>query len=363
MNPILDEILSASIPSELLDGHHPDPAVHSVVRTGQRIQQLQAKLLEKTLAQSDTHVAARIALLSFYSQRQWRNSKWTDRYASHCEWLIVHHPRGFLSFIHTYHLNDDNFKHLRTCWLRQVQKHPRDVFVLDNAAHFCYLNDPNTSERLWIRASDEDVSAYWSYNLARLYLSKLSHDVSRKNKKLLLKALTFCSAMVVRFSAHPDVGLVNARSIQELLSEYAELALNYSRHDEAMKCAEQIMDLKEFYCDEVIYCEPISIFGRVSLLEGRVEQARRAMQQLIDEKELNLALCYGPVAKLANALLNAAQFDAVIRFVKSYVHDSDVTLRHKSITLQNPAILKKRKRQLEIWLKRSEKGKFSELAI
>lgn len=363
MYPTLEEILSTSLEPEQVNDVYPNFPACNVLHAGNRLRHHDANVLEKTLLQNEAHLSARLALLGFYSLRQYRNQKWADRYATHYEWLIVHYPRGYLSYSEAYTLHDDNFKRLRTCWLRLVNLHPRDVFVLGNAAHFCDVYDSITSERLWIRARKADQSVYSQYNLARLYKRMISNELSRRDKNLLVKAVSACEEISLRFRSCPDEGLANARSIQELLTEIAELALKFNLVDEAMTCAEHIWDLKEFFCNEVLYCVPICIWGRVSLSKGKVEQARGAIQKLIDENDLNLALCFDPVSKLANALLRAQQTDIVIRYVKSYVHDSDVTLRGKTNRFQSPAKVEKRIRQLRTWLKRAQKGKFSELVL
>lgn len=145
-----------------------------ILQLSDEISQEAAESFEATVSGSEHELALRILLLCYYFHNRRESEHATKARQRHILWIIQFAPESKVAGRpYSYLIEpDDQEAYLtgKTLWLQQVDCHPENTRILENAAKFCWLIDWHISEDLLSRASRlEPNSANWHTQLGNLY--------------------------------------------------------------------------------------------------------------------------------------------------------------------------------------------------
>jgi len=294
-----------------------------VSQAGRRLTANEATLEEDSLTEDPDDLTARSALITYYFRIP-TASKAPDleeKREQHILWLIQHHPDAEFAGSPEAHIEQsgkygsaEGYQHGKQLWLQQVDSHPDNVRVLDNAAKFVSLEDPNLERQLLEKALALEPSdaltlslLACSYELERIHVQAPEEKAALAEKALSLR----------------ERGLGNAKPTERFhaLGQVATDAFDAGDTAKAGRYASELLQSAPEFAKDWNYGNAIHtgniVLGRVALQHGDIpgaEQYLLAAGKTPGSPQLD---SFGPNMVLAKGLLEKGHRDVVVAYLQS----------------------------------------------
>lgn len=279
---------------------------------GSRLTAQEAASLEKQLEQKPGDIEARIQLLGYYFQKQLQdptalkanlqNILWLIQNAPECDILAT--PFGLLYA----KVNSVAYTAGKEVWLNQLENDPENLSVLENAAKYFTLTDPDLANEALLKAQTLDLeNPKWSAALGELYSLNMKKTSGNGKQSEATQALKQLENAYSR-----SAGLEQAA----LLPQLAEAALVAQETEKAREYADIMLSQSdsEWHCENYLHHGNITL-GKLALAAGDVETARQHLLKAADTSGSPGLNSFGPDMNLAKELLQKGEKDAVLEYL------------------------------------------------
>jgi tetratricopeptide (TPR) repeat protein len=312
-------------------------AGHALSHLGRKLSAADIGRLESQMANSPHELAIRIAALGYYFLGDRESEAARQARHQHIFWVIQNAPEHEVAGTPDAYLlarsEPEAYLKGRELWLAQVESHPRDTWILGNAASFFTLNDDVKSEELLEQArSLEPDNPEWPERLGRLYSSR-SHRGSSDQRTHAAKAFRELKASErlqrqtrpesqsgVNFGEASEDAVGNLLLWIHKLPELAKAAFDAGELERAKNYASELLEksaspqLPEFFRENngnaVHYAN--LILGRIAFQGGDVEQAKRHLLASAESSGSPNLNSFGPNMSLAQDLLEHGEREIVL---------------------------------------------------
>jgi tetratricopeptide (TPR) repeat protein len=298
----------------------------------------EARRSEAQIAGSTHELALRIVALGYYFLGRRESDAARTARDQHIFWLIEHAADCEMAGSPEVSIfkrdEPQTYAEARKLWLEQVASHPQNARIVGNAAMFFLLNDFEQSEELLKQAQAlEPENPQWPERLGQLYSLRGGPGVSGQ-KELAARALREFQAaerLQSQAATHPHIGgdpeEVEAADFGKILTwihklpDLARTAFDAGEFEQARNYAAELLekatssDLPEFFRNDGNALHHANlILGRVALLSGDVEQARRHLVASAEIEGSPQLDSFGPNMSLALELLEQGERDVVLEY-------------------------------------------------
>lgn len=284
------------------------------VRAGKNLTPQEVASLEADLAEIPGDLYARAALVGYYYSKIW-DPEDRARHDEHVLWLIKHAPETNVLArreVRIYRPSmPDGYLRAKATWYSHLEEYPNNLAILEHAANFFQDENRKTAIQLLERAQALDEgNAHWARRLG--YLHHL--DSRRPNGKR-------DSAAAKRALAQFELayGLRDESRRRLILRYLGVTAFNAGSIEKARKYAEQMLqgNAAGTFGSYQIHLGNV-ILGRIALLEGNLEEAKRLLIAAGEAPGVYLLSLPGPDMTLANELLELGESEVVLRYLSLY---------------------------------------------
>ena len=261
--------------------------------------------LEHHVAVEPNDVRARVQLLVHY----WRTGSHASRHVEHVVWLVDHRPELDLGPPATI-THSEGYARARLAWLAAIDRDPHRWPILVNASNFFAVADTDLALDLLRRcvALHPEVME-WHERIAFLLMLGSDHS---DEAAFVDRAREAANELVIAISLSLDAA---RRSQQEV--ELANVYFVAGDMERASTTARSLLEPHEGD-DTRVAAERLHrghiVLGHIALGAGDITEAMkhlRAATALPDRPR------YKPDAKLARALIDAGEYDAVIEYIEA----------------------------------------------
>ena len=288
---------------------------HDDLQKGLQLTPETATLLEKNLASSPHDVSTRTQLLAHYMQRQpIDDPSILTAKREHVLWLVQNSPEsevlGMPVGTISKFFDPMGYSEGKEAWMTQLEKNPKNVTMLGNAANYLAMDDRESAIELLQRAQSLDPSnAKWSMELGHKYAVEAGPWNSPETMKQAAdKALTqFENAYALDDESGKDA----------LLPYLAKTAFVAEQLTKARKYAEIALQGPPSgwnYGNRIHHGN--LILGRIALREGDIAEANTRLIRASKTPGSPQLKSFGPNMTLAKELLETGERDVVIEFFR-----------------------------------------------
>ncbi len=238
---------------------------YDAFRAGRWLELHEIRLLEEKLRQDHSDVLTRCTLLGYYSEEA--HEQPSEAWCTHAEWVIKNCPDEKLVWVLLGvpdNVTDEQYEHLKECFLEKVKRNPKNANVAGNAARFCGRRDSKLAEKLYKKAKKlAPNDERWSLRLCQMCVRN-----ARMQKETKVTAVAFKQGLkfVRKFE-----NFAHRIEIYDLLRMLFDLAIDLDELDMAKKLFKKIKrtDLSKEWPEETHYkaC-------RLAIKEGRIKRAK-----------------------------------------------------------------------------------------
>jgi tetratricopeptide (TPR) repeat protein len=305
-------VLRAQVPDDILK-----------LKFGRQITAEDAKALEEGLKTKPDDLPAREKLVMYYYQAQLKSRapELEEKREGHVFWVIEHHPESELagspeaeimpmSFIGSI----EGYQRGKQLWLEQVEKHPDNKQILENASNFLLFSDRKTARELLEKALALDPgNIETSSKLAQTYdLDRNEGESSEENKGLAEKSLSI--------REHALTKADDKHRFYEL-SELAKAAFDAGEIEKAGQYAMELLQSAPKFKGDWNYGNALhdgnTILGRIALQRGDIVGAKQHLLAAGETPGSPQLDSFGPNMTLAKELLEKGERETVITYLQS----------------------------------------------
>jgi hypothetical protein len=313
---------------------HPGPAYFDLKKLawdGWSISSLEAQGLEQQLEKDPENLAARAKLVGYYSEQCVNalgdcigdNSEpcqhipdACNRQLQHVAWIVEHHPEAeFHGYAGLGPFGPDPILDrsgtLSQLWARQAAANTGNATILGNAGRYCSSTDPAKAVDLLQRAELlEPENPDWPWALGKAWYALATESDHPDSQKAQAALAAFERALqkrsgYIRFLA---------------LADTAEAALIAGEHEKARNYAYELLDIALAKISGDCYGDAAHtgnlILGHLALARDDLDGADRYLLKAGRTPGSPVLEVFGPDLRLAEALLQKGQKDAVLRYLK-----------------------------------------------
>jgi len=286
-----------------------------------RLTEEQATELESALSADPKNLACRLFLLGYHSRRGGRGVMSRGRYFELVVGLIEHHPTLDLAFELSRFLNPPAFQTGREAWLAAVQSHSEDAHVLGHAGAYLALNlfvvEGWTKGREFLETARklDPRNPEWPQRLGEACMVEL---VGAPSKELAARGMGYLEeAAELTPLAKKGALRPEGRHLYHALSQLAFEAGNMEKaRTYASKLRNAVNEKDESWNYGNALHDASTILGRVSLKEGRREDAKRYLLESGRTPGSPQLHSFGPSMELASELLGLGESETVIQYLE-----------------------------------------------
>ena len=279
---------------------------------GSRLTSAEAASIETELEQNPSDVDLRIKLLGYYFQKQLQDSTALKAHQTNIVWLIQNVPEcdilatpfGLLYA----KVNADVYTAGKVAWINQLENNPENLSVLENAAKYFTLTDPDLANEALLKAQSLDQeNPKWSAALGELYSLNMNTKTVEDKHSEAIKALE-----ELENAYNQSTGLERAA----LLEQLSKAALIAEKMEKAREYAELMLSQSdsEWNRENHIHHGNITL-GKLAVAAGDVETASQHLLKAADTSGSPSLDSFGPDMNLAKELLKKGEKDAVLEYL------------------------------------------------
>jgi tetratricopeptide (TPR) repeat protein len=307
--------------TRVLHAQQPDDILK--LKFGQQITVEDAKALEEGLKTKSDDLTAREKLLIYYFQAQLesRAPDLEEKREEHVFWFIEHHPESELAGspecgIMPMSLNGsiEGYQRGKRLWLEQVEKHPDDKQILENASNFLLFSDRKTARELLEEAVALDPGDIeTSSKLAQTYdLDRIEGRASEENKGLAEKSLSIRERALAK---------ADEQQRFDELGDLAKAAFEAGEMEKAEQYARELLQSAPKFKGDWNYGNALHdgnvILGRIALRSGDVVGAKQHLLAAGETPGSPQLDSFGPSMTLAKELLEKGERETVLTYLQS----------------------------------------------
>ncbi|MDZ4837172.1 MAG: hypothetical protein SGJ27_25585 [Candidatus Melainabacteria bacterium] len=290
-------------------------------------------LEEQLKLDADAH-GVRAKLIGYYFNSRFDIREHSSNLRDHVLWFIKTLPEDSFTGCPYGHLissvdGQAAYDEGKKLWLDQVEKQPRNLLILENAASYLFLEDRDFAEKFLKQCKELDPeNAHWSGLLAQLYElppvrkkeGAQSEQPSGGHKNLQpLDEASLARAAAAFAEREHAYSLAKTEAIAlYTLTDLPQCAINCGELEKAKLYADRLLDLIDQHLANRNYSNSVyeahTALGRIALREGNVELAKEHLLKSVaipGSPQLN---SFGPDMALAQELLNAGEKEIIFEF-------------------------------------------------
>lgn len=277
-----------------------------------------AEALEASVSSSPFDVLARARLIGYYDAHANDSLEGRARKRDHVLWLVRNRPDSAAASGHAGRLwehadGKDAVAALRAEWIRQVEARPGSTVILDNAAEAMSIQDTALSFK-WLAAAEKLQPGHpqWAVRIGFLnYLDAAHHRDAAARYSAASRALA---------AYERAIALSPLREDRLLFLDYAAFsAYDVQRDDKAERFAKERLEYTAVSSWDTgnAVNKANTVLGLIALRRGDVASARNFLGLSGNIKGSPQLNSFGPDFRLAKALLEKGQRDAVDDYLES----------------------------------------------
>lgn len=283
--------------------HEPDYIV-----AGKQLTAEDAQELESRLRHDPRDEDARMQLVVYYHEADYRDSVAAKRHGAHVLWFVRHAPRSRMFERHYTrimpHRNPDAYVAAKQAWLEHIERMPNDVSVLATAADsFDTFVDGDLAISLMKRAHEADPSnPSWPYRIGSLMWNR-SGDAGEAEAALQYfeRAHELC----------PDGD--NSFYLASLM----EAAFAAGQFDTVRAHAARVLPVQDIETMGHLHHQANMLLGRIALAEGDVKNAGERLLEAAKTSGSPVLGSFGPSMLLARDLLERGEDEVVLKYLEA----------------------------------------------
>jgi tetratricopeptide (TPR) repeat protein len=307
--------------ARVLHAQEPDDILK--LKFGRQITAEDAQALEEGLKTKPDDLPAREKLVLYYFQAQLKSRapELEEKREEHVFWLIEHHPESELAgspetgiMPMSFTGSVEGYQRGKQLWLEQVEKHPDNKQILENASNFLLFADRKTARELLEKALALDPGDIeTSSKLAQTYdLDRIEGNSSEENKALAEKSLSI-----------RERGLAKAGDEQRFdeLGALAKAAFEAGEMEKAEQYANELLQSAPKFKGDWNYGNALhdgnTILGRIALQRGDIVGAKQHLLAAGETPGSPQLDSFGPNVALAKELLEKGERETVLTYLQS----------------------------------------------
>lgn len=291
---------------------------HDDLQKGSELTQEEAKLLEENLKNNPHDVSSRTQLLGYYMHLQPLNDpSGLEAKREHVLWFVQNTPDadvlGDLAGMIFGVLDPIGYSKVKEAWLTQLERSPKNLTMLGNAANFMALIERESAIRLLQRAQSLDPSnPKWAMELGHQYVHKGLFETKLGSPETVKRAAGNAFTQFEKAYALED-----ERGKDALLSDLAKTAFAADQLTNARMYAEitlQVPPSDGDYGNRIHHGN--LVLGRIAFREDNIDEAKTrliAAGKTPGSPNLN---SFGPNMTLAKDLLEKGERDIVLEYFR-----------------------------------------------
>ncbi|WP_145170666.1 tetratricopeptide repeat protein [Gimesia aquarii] len=262
--------------------------------------------------QEPRDINSRTKLLGYYFHKQLEDPSMQKAHQESVLWLIQNAPESeilALPFGLLFaKINAVGYSQGKNAWIDQLKLDPENLQLLENAAKFFMLTDPELAEESLLKAQSLDKNnPKWSAELGQLYslnIIKKSGNNERAEAKRALDQL--------EISYNLSSGIEQAA----LLAQLANAAMAAQETTKAKEYAEIMLskDGSDWNSGDNIHHGNITL-GRIAFAAGDVKTAKEHLLKAGNTSGSPQLNSFGPNMSLAKELLQEGEKDVVLKYL------------------------------------------------
>lgn len=295
---------------------HEDKRNMLIAMKGRELSEEDAQNLERVVQAQPTDIWARTMLLGFYAKRQFDSKEDQRSRQQHVLWLAANAPEeavlgAFEAELDPY-LNPAAYAEMATLMKAHVQKDPKNVRILANAARLLNLGEPDFAAQCLKTCMElEPDNPRWHEEMADIHLQKTDDDAgagdveaARQSLAERERALELTTKPISRMFKMIDL------PVAAFDAGYNDKARQYA--NEALKNAKNVDELARVRLINTAN----TILGRIALKEGDTAKAIEHLKAAGNGGDARFRDIFEPEMDLARELLEKGEKDAVIAYLQ-----------------------------------------------
>lgn len=291
---------------------------HDDLQKGRELTQEEAKLLEENLKNNPHAVSSRTQLLGYYTHLQpLHDPSGLEAKREHVLWFVQKSPEadvlGDTAVMILGLFDPIGYAKVKEAWMTQLERNPKNVTMLGNAANFLSMIEYESAIKLLQRAQSlEPSNPKWAMELGHKYVHKGLFETKLGSPEAVKQAGGKAFTQFEKAYALEDEWGKGA-----LLSDLAKTALAADQLTNARKYAEIALQVASSDAD---YGNRIHhgnlVLGRIALREDNIEEAKTrliAAGKTPGSPNLN---SFGPNMALAQELLEKGEREIVLEYFR-----------------------------------------------
>lgn len=300
--------------------HYPavGEGIHDDLHKGSELSQEEAKLLEENLKNNPHDVSSRTQLLGYYMQLQPVNDPSVlEAKRKHILWLVQNSPEaevlggpeGMIFGM----FDPIGYSKVKEAWMTQLERNPKNVTMLGNAANFLSLIEYGSAIKLLQRAQSlEPSNPKWAMELGHKYVHKGLFETKLGSAEGVKQAVGKAFTQFEKAYALEDEWGKDA-----LLSDLARTAFAADQLTKARKYAEITLEVAPSDGD---YGNRIHhgnlVLGRIALREDNIDEAKTRLIAAGKTPGSPQLDSFGPKMALAKELLERGERAIVLEYFR-----------------------------------------------
>ena len=299
-----------------------DPAVgegvHDDLRKGRELTHEEAKLLEENLKNNPNDVSSRTQLLGYYMHLQpLHDPSGLEAKRKHVLWFVQNSPEadvlgdptGMILGI----FDPTGYSKVKEAWMTQLERNPKNVTMLGNAANFLSMTEYESAIKLLQRAQSlEPSNPKWAMELGQKYVHQGLFESKLGSPEGVKQAAGKAFAQFEKAYALED-----EREKDDLLSDLAKTAFVADQLTNARKYAEIALQVapSDWNYGNRIHHGNI-VLGRIALREDNIDEARTRLIAAGKTPGSPNLDSFGPTMALAKELLEKGERASVLEYFR-----------------------------------------------
>ncbi len=291
---------------------------HDDLRKGSELTQEEAQLLEKNLKNRPNDVSSRTQLLGFYMHlHPLHDPSGLEAKHKHILWFVQNSPEAdvlgtpegmILGFF-----DPIGYSTVKEAWMTQLERNPKNVTMLGNAANFLSVTEYESAIKLLQRAQSlEPSNPKWARELGQKYVHKGLFETKLGSPEGVKQAAGKAFAQFEKAYVLED-----ERGKGALLADLAKTALAADQLTNARKYAEIALQIASSGADygNLIHHGNV-VLGRIALREDNLNEARNRLISAGKTPGSPNLDSFGPSMALAKELLEKGERAIVLEYFR-----------------------------------------------
>lgn len=275
--------------------------------SGSDMSEKEVQACERILERSPEKIEMRFLLLGKYFHRS--PNGFQEIRLRHIIWILENRPehpilgQPYCSVSKTDY--EDGYAQIESVWLRQVERRPKSLAVLENAGGFFTLADNELAEGFYIQALElEPRNERIRGQLAHLYSLWDGHEV-----QALEQLIKLCDGR-------------DSLRLFSNLTKLPSVAFAALQFDTASSAADRLLKLARKYRQNWNYGNAVNeahtILGRIAIQLGDLESAKRHLEDSIIDIATPQTTSFGPSLDLAKDLVENGEATEVLHYLDNF---------------------------------------------